>query len=182
MSAAEQSGARRGAWRVGGGLLAVLLLIGALAAVGLAGGDDSDDEAGDPVPDQQISTFDDEPVTLGDYEGEPVVVNFFASWCPPCIAEMRDVFEPLHQELADEVTFLGVATQDERAAALQVVEITEVTYDLAEDPDGALFRALGATGMPATFYVDADGQVVGAHMGALTADQLRSQVDAHLRS
>lgn len=161
------------------GLLAVALLAaGSWAGAGLLG--DDGDAAGEPVPPQQVTTFDDEPVTLDAYAGEPVVVNFFASWCPPCVAEMRDALEPLHQELGDDVTFLGVATQDTREAALEVVEITGVTYDLVEDPDGELFRALGATSMPATFYVSEDGNVVGRHMGALTADQLREQVTEHL--
>jgi peroxiredoxin len=138
------------------------------------------DAAGDPVPDQEVATFDGEPVTLTDYEGQPLVLNFFASWCPPCVAEMRDALEPAHRELGGEVAFLGVANQDTTEAALEVVETTGVTYDLAEDPDGELFRALGATSMPATFYIDADGRVVGRHMGALTRDQLREQIDANL--
>lgn len=175
--AATRRGRGRANWLLAGVLLAVVAVgVGAWTLI------DQDEEASDgpSVPDVTLSTFDDGSLHLTDYEGQPTVVNFFASWCPPCVAEMRDAFEPVHAELGGEVDFLGVATQDDRQAALNVVDVTGVTYDLAEDPDGALFRALGATSMPATFYIDGGGHVVGAHMGALTRAQLRGQLESHL--
>lgn len=136
--------------------------------------------AGEPAPDLSLVDFDGEPVRLADYTGQPLVVNFFASWCPPCVAEMRDALGPVHEELGDEVAFLGVAMQDTPEAALEVVEETGVTYDLARDPDGQLFAAFTLGGMPSTVYVDADGQVVDRHTGSLTRSQLESQIEENL--
>ena len=143
-------------------------------------GSDGDEAAAGGGFQRQLATFDGGTRRLADYRGQPLVVNFFASWCPPCVAEMRDAFEPLAQRLGDDVAFLGVATQDERNAALAVVEATGVSYDVARDPDGALFRELGATSMPATFFVSAEGEVVDAHMGALTRQQLAGRIEANL--
>jgi cytochrome c biogenesis protein CcmG, thiol:disulfide interchange protein DsbE len=123
--------------------------------------------------------FDGGAAELADWRGEPLVVNFWASWCPPCVAEMRDAFEPLHQELGEQVTFLGVNLQDNADAAGDVVEQTGVTYDLARD-DGTLFTAFGGFGMPLTALIDEDGTVVARHTGALTQAELEALVRTHL--
>lgn len=132
------------------------------------------------APSIGFERFDGRPARLRDWRGQPLVVNFWASWCPPCVAEMRDVFEPLHGELGDRVVFLGVNLQDTPSAAREVVDRTGVTYELARDPDGALFTALGGFGMPTTVLVDARGRVVARHAGALTDAQLEALVEDRL--
>lgn len=132
------------------------------------------------APRVEFERFDGRPARLQDWRGRPVVVNFWASWCPPCVAEMRDALEPLHDQLGDRIAFLGVDVQDTRAAARDVVERTGVTYELADDPDGALFTAFGGFGMPTTVLVDANGRVVAHHTGALTRAELEGLVRTHL--
>jgi thiol-disulfide isomerase/thioredoxin len=132
------------------------------------------------APQVGFERFDGRPARLEDWRGQPVVVNFWASWCPPCVAEMRDAFEPLHAEPGDRVVFLGVDVQDTPAAARQVVERTGVTYELTADPDGTLFAAFGGFGMPTTVLVDADGRVVAQHTGALTRADLEALIGQHL--
>ncbi|MPY81573.1 MAG: redoxin domain-containing protein, partial [Actinophytocola sp.] len=84
---------------------------------------------------------------------------------------------PLHHL---QCSVLGVNLQDAEDAALEVVERTGVTYDLARDPDGALFTAFGGFGMPTTALVDAGGAVVVRHTGALTRAELDALVRDHL--
>ena len=132
------------------------------------------------APGVAFEHLDGQPAELDDWQGKPVVLNFWASWCPPCVAEMRDAFEPLHQELGDRVVFLGVNLQDSEEAARDVIERTGVTYDLARDPDGELFTAFGGFGMPTTALLDENGKVVARHTGALTAGQLDTLVRDHL--
>lgn len=134
---------------------------------------------GERVPSMAVEAFDGTEVKLSDYTGTPLVVNFWASWCPPCVAEMPDL-EAVHQATADQVTFVGVDTQDQPEAAARLVEETGVTYDLVRDPDGALFRAFGVFGMPSTFYVDATGTIVGRHTGLLTQDALFADLEENL--
>lgn len=143
-----------------------------------AGGGGGGFGQGEVLPDSlAIETFDGETVTLADFRGEPLVLNFFASWCPPCLAEMPD-FETVHQEVADEVAFVGAAMQDDsRELALDVVERTGVTYDLAWDPAGDLFQAFGGFNMPTTVFIDADGRFVQRHNGIMSVDQLRTAVE-----
>jgi cytochrome c biogenesis protein CcmG, thiol:disulfide interchange protein DsbE len=151
----------------------------ALAVVLVACSGNDGEAAGPEVPDRTFTTFDGEDVSLRDHEGVPMVVNFFASWCPPCVAEMPE-FERVHQAVRDEVRFVGLNTQDTEAAARELVTRTGVTYHLGFDPDGALFRDFGVVAMPSTFFVTADGAVVHRHAGILTEQQLRDLIDQHL--
>lgn len=136
-------------------------------------------ETDDQALDRELSTFDGDPTSLRDLTGDPLVVNFWASWCAPCIAEMPD-FEEVHRDLGDRVRFVGVNTQDERENALRMVDRTGVTYDLVRDPGGDLFRDLEVFAMPTTYFIDARGVVAHRHSGLATQQQLRDLIAEHL--
>ena len=140
------------------------------------------EEQGEPVPPATFEAFTGEKVSLADYAGRPVVINFWASWCPSCVAEMSAAFLPAQLRLGDQVDFLGMNIQDEREMAVELVEETGVLFDLAEDPDGALYTALGGLGMPFTVFVSADGFVLDVHNGPLTEDQLVDKISQLLLS
>ena len=125
----------------------------------------------------ELVGFDGSAATLSDYAGSPVVVNFWASWCPSCVAELGAALQPAYEAVGEDVAFLGVNIQDERAAALAMVEETGVLFDLVVDPVGDLYLAFGAIGMPFTALVDADGRVVARHNGPLTDTQLLDMIE-----
>ena len=113
-----------------------------------------------------------------DYAGRadrPLVINFFASWCPTCVGEMPE-FERVHRLLGDEVTFLGVSQSDSKDAAIQLASDTGITYETAFDERGELFRAFGALGMPTTVFVRPGGEIVEVWAGGLDARTLRELV------
>lgn len=112
-----------------------------------------------------------EPDRLGAYEGRPLVINFWASWCTPCLAELPR-FEQTYQAHKGQVTFLGLNLQDSPTSAAQVVADTGLSYPLGIDPDGRVFQALGGFGMPTTLFVAADGNVLERHTGEISAEQL----------
>jgi thiol-disulfide isomerase/thioredoxin len=122
-----------------------------------------------------IQDFDGNTMTLADLEGRPVVVNFWAAWCPACFAEMP-AFEKVFQATGDSVQFLGIGLIDDLDAALSVVEETGVTYPLAQDPRGQVFAAFGGFGMPTTVFLDENGAVVEMYTGELTADDLAARI------
>ena len=102
--------------------LAGLVLAVALVASACSGGaDDAAGKEGDPIPETTFETFDGEVVSLAAYSGRPLVVNFWASWCPSCVAEMSAAFLPAQVALGEEVAFLGINIQDERDKALELV-------------------------------------------------------------
>lgn len=120
-----------------------------------------------------FTTFDGAKVALSSLQGTPVLVNFFASTCVPCITEMP-ALEQVHKELGDQVTFLGLALQDRPEEALALIARTGVTYRTAQDKDASVITALGGTVLPTTVLLDADGKIVATHSGQLDAAGLRS--------
>lgn len=111
--------------------------------------------------------------------GKPVVLNFFASWCPNCVAEMPD-FEVVNQERGTEVQLVGLATQDAPTDALELVDTTGVTYPLGLDPQGEFFNVFQGLGMPTTVFLTADGEVAHVFTGQLSTEALSDKIDEFL--
>jgi thiol-disulfide isomerase/thioredoxin len=133
-----------------------------------------DDEAPGAVGAATFTTFEGETVALSSLQGTPILVNFFASTCVPCITEMPEL-EEVHQEVGDQVTFLGLAAQGDRPEdAHDLVERTGVTYRTARDTDASVMTALGGLVLPTTVLLDAEGTIVATHSGQLDADDLRA--------
>jgi thiol-disulfide isomerase/thioredoxin len=114
-------------------------------------------------------------VRLADLRGRPAVVNFWASWCPFCIAEMP-AFERVHRRLGERVGFLGINQRDRRQPALALAKRTGVSYRLAFDPSGRSFDAFGGRGMPTTVFIRADGTVAEIFSGQLDEQALAHEL------
>lgn len=133
-----------------------------------------------PLPDVTLDGFGEgEPVSTASYRGTPLVVNFWATWCPPCVEEMPD-FEAVWRSHGGAVAFLGVNTQDREADAVEFAGDLGITYDMASDPTGAFFAEISGYGWPTTLLVDAEGQIRYRHTGPLDAAELRSLLAEHL--
>lgn len=127
-----------------------------------------------------LPAFSDGPaVDVGDYVGAPLVVNFWATWCGPCVREMP-MLRDVSSELSGDVRFLGVNVQDSPTQAEEFLDEVGVRYDQAADPEGDYFRAVGGIGMPTTLLVGADGVVRYRHTGELTEQKLRALLREHL--
>ena len=135
---------------------------------------------GKAAPTGAFALLDGGSTSLADLHGRPVVVNFFAAWCAPCVKEMP-AFEQVHQELGDKVAFVGIDVRDSVSAARKLVDKTGVTYTIGRDPSGGIFESFDGVNMPSTFLVSADGKVVAVHAGAMTGDTLRSLVHDKLQ-
>lgn len=122
-----------------------------------------------------ITYFDGSTGTLADFAGRPTVVNFFASWCAPCRAELPH-FESTFKTWGDEVNFVGIATNDDRANALDLIEETGITFQILDDPNQELFFALDGFSMPTTVFLDADGSVVETRVGVILEEELETKV------
>lgn len=137
------------------------------------------DATGESVADTTFTLLEGGSMALGDLGGTPIVLNFFAEWCPPCVTEMP-AFEAVHQELGDQVAFVGLDVRDSVDRGREIVERTGVTYAIGRDPSGEIFQSFDAVNMPTTVFIDADGVVVSSHAGALDADELRSIIESRI--
>ena len=114
--------------------------------------------------------------TLGHYRGRSLVVNFFAAWCPPCVAEMPE-FQAVYEELGGEVAFLGLSQDRTAEEALGLVARTGVGYDIGWDPDLEAFSEVGGMAMPTTAFVTAEGELAEVYSGVLNEQALLERID-----
>jgi thiol-disulfide isomerase/thioredoxin len=114
-------------------------------------------------------------VDYADISDKPVVINFFASWCPNCIGEMPG-FEQVHQKLGDQVAFLGISQNDAANASIDLAHQTGITYPTAIDRNGVFFNATGGVGMPTTILVRPGGQIAEVWVGGLDATSLEQLI------
>jgi len=172
---------RRTGWLVGGALAAAVVALAVFLVA--SGGSGTASSAGPaaapgprrPAPDVTLEDFAGRPVRISDLRGRPAVVNFWASWCVPCLAELPR-FEAVYERHRDRVAFLGINLADDVEPALQVVADTGIRYPLARDPEGAAFTAFGALGMPTTVFLDANGDILELWTGELSGPELEARI------
>jgi len=161
------------------GVIVVALVVPAVLFFVLAGsGRDAPATAvpaPEPAPEVTFLLFDGREATLADFRGTPLVLNFWASWCPACVAEMPS-FQEVHESIGNEVVFLGLDVQDTRSAAEAFVAQSGVTYLLGEDPDGSILAAFDGIAMPTTIFINEDGRIVGRQSGAIFEDDLLQMI------
>jgi thiol-disulfide isomerase/thioredoxin len=151
-------------------LLAVAALAAALLGLVACGG--SAGASADSAPALQGKTLQGDAFDLASLKGKPTIVNFFASWCPPCNSEAPDLvaFAKAHPE----VQFVGVATNDAASDTTGFVLKYHLPYTIVMDPNGAIAGAWGADAIPRTVFVDANGRVHDAIVGAASREQFEA--------
>lgn len=132
---------------------------------------------GKPAPQFTLKTLDGaRTVSLADVRGKTVLVNFWASWCPPCVEETPDLVAA-YSELNDpNVVFIGIGLQDENANLRKFAADHKIPYLVVEDPDGKVGDAYGVRGMPTTIYIDRDGIVRKIINGAVRRDAVVAEM------
>jgi cytochrome c biogenesis protein CcmG/thiol:disulfide interchange protein DsbE len=162
-------------WLAAGLLLALL----ALLAWGLRVQAGGPLESG-PAPDFSLTTFEGETLTLSDLRGQVVIINFWASWCPPCRDE-APYLEATWRKYRDQgVVFIGVDYVDTEPNALAYIEEFDITYPNGPDIGQKIAEAYRIKGVPETFYVDKTGQLRGVHIGPLFPPTLDNKIDGFL--
>ena len=168
-------GARSPAW------LAARLLACGLLVVGLAGTVNADQAAMAPLlktldlrdytfrtapPPFSGSTLDARPLSITEYRGSVIILNFWASWCLECRPEMP-VLERLQREFSSRgLAVIGVNTRETKEAARRYAKELGLTFPLVLDRDGKINALYGVVGLPTTFVIGRDGRAIGFAVGA----------------
>jgi len=148
-------------------VVAVVVLVGATLFAANNAATAKVATVGQPAPNFTLSTVDGKQVSLSQFKGKPVIINFWATWCPPCRLEMPALEEISHQA-ADKGFVLLAVNQEEDAATVKTF-LTQNKYDYLSvlDLDGAVSAKYQVTGIPTSIFVDANGIVQEMHTGTL---------------
>jgi peroxiredoxin len=123
-------------------------------------------QEGDRAPDFTLKTLDGETVSLSDFAGQPVVLNFWASYCHPC----RQEFPLFRKQLAEhpgDFVVLGVDTKDIDSDARAFAKEQQARWPIAVDPDAEVAKAYGVRPIPQTFFIKPDGTVALRYYAAI---------------
>lgn len=134
--------------------------------------------SGKPAPAFTLRALDSgQPVSLEQFRGKPVVINFWASWCGPCKYE-HPVIEWGHREFGGEAQFLGVIFEDTEENAQQFLQQLGTSFPQLVDPRSRVAVDYGVAGVPETYFIDANGVIQGKHVGPIDPQSLTTRIRA----
>lgn len=129
------------------------------------------------APDFTLTGFDGRAVTLSELRGKVVIVNFWASWCPPCREEAAYLEQTWRKYKDKGVVFLGVDWVDTPANAQAYIKEFDITYPNGPDVGTKAAQDYRIQGVPETFYVDREGVLRGVQIGPLKAPDLDNKIE-----
>ena len=135
---------------------------------------------GNPAPNFTLNDLAGQSVSLSDYTGQVILLNFWATWCPSCTAEMPEyqaIYEHQGQQQTGDFIILGVNLQEDPAWIDQFTRGLGVTYPILLDSDGHITsRQYQVSGMPTSFIIDRQGIIFYRHIGPMSGETLSAEL------
>lgn len=135
---------------------------------------------GETAPDFELTTLDGETARLSDYKGKKVILNFWASWCPPCRAEMPDM-QKYYEDQADEenveILAVNLTTEDRGMDKITAfIEEFNLTFPVPMDSEGDIGKLYQAVAIPTTYMIDTEGKVRNKIVGPMSEQMMEEFV------
>ena len=135
-------------------------------------------QVGNLAPDFQLQNLDGQAVSLSDFRGKPVLVNFWASWCPPCRSEMPYIQE-IYEEWSDKgLLVLAINIGESSSKAEEFMQSYNLSFTVLLDTKQDVAQRYNITGIPTTFFIDKDGII---QEKVSSAFQNKTQIENRLR-
>jgi peroxiredoxin len=155
------------AWIAGAAAILMIGLTGSLRAA----------PSSAPAPQWELKDVDGKPVKLSDFKGKVVILDFWATWCPPCRMEIPGFIE-LQQKYADQgLVVIGVSLDDSGADAVRsFMKRQQMNYSVVMGTSKVADDYGGIDGIPATFIIDRKGTIVGKHVGFDRKERFEAEI------
>ena len=153
--------------------LVVLFVVGLLAGCTAPGSQAPEGiSEGNRARSFSLATLDGTQVSLKDYRGQVVLINFWATWCPPCRAEIPSLEMAYRARQDDGLVVLGISVEESRETVQPFVGDFGMTYPVLLDEAGRVYQMYRVLGLPMSIVLDRDGVIQARHVGYLSAEQL----------
>lgn len=131
------------------------------------------------APDFTLKDFDGNNVSLSDFRGKKVFLNFWATWCPPCKAEMPDI-EKIYQENKDDKDFVIIAVDlgEDEETVKNFIDQNKYNFKILLDTDQSVGAQYNITAIPTSFFIDRDGNITNMRRGSMGEEEMREYIKA----
>lgn len=133
-------------------------------------------KVGEPAPDFAYTFSDGTTQRLSDLRGKKTLLNFWATWCAPCLAEMPDL-QRVADVYGDAITILGINKLEQPDVIPPFAAELGISFPLIANPKGDISRRYGANNIPITYFINTDGTIGHRKVGIMTYDFIKQQVD-----
>ena len=129
------------------------------------------------APEFTLTALDGESVSLNDLRGKVILVNFWATWCPPCRSEMPDI-AAAYQAHRNNFVVLGINQAESRDAAKQFADEFHLTFPILLDTTGSVGRQYQVQALPTSYFIDPSGIIRAANLGQMNRAYIEAQITA----
>lgn len=123
------------------------------------------------APDFKFTLLDGTKTSLAQLQGKPVFLNFWATWCPPCVGEMPH-FEKLYPKYKDKINFVAISLDDSKADADAFIQQKSFTFPVGFANNQEIAAKYEIQGIPTSYIIDAQGNVIASYIGAMDEQTL----------
>jgi len=125
-----------------------------------------------PAPKFKLADLEGGQVALSDYAGKPLIVNFWATWCIPCIEEMPELEKFYHLKRGEGLELLMINVKESHVLVEKFIRRNNFSFTVALDEEGKATDEFQVFGLPCTFFIDKNGVILNRHMGRITKEIL----------
>jgi peroxiredoxin len=116
-------------------------------------------------------------VSLSDFKGKKVFLNFWASWCPPCKAEMPEMEKLYEETKASDLVILAVDLGEDKSTVQKFIRDNKYNFSVLQDSDNSVAKKYQVTSIPTSYFIDKEGNIVAKHIGSMTLENMKSYID-----
>ena len=126
--------------------------------------------------DFKLKDLEGKELSLSDLKGKKVFLNFWATWCPPCKAEMPEI-EKLYQETKDsDLVIVAIEIGEPLDTVKSFIDTNNYNFKVLSDPDQIVAAQYNIASLPTSYFIDVDGNIISKHSGAMNIDQMKEYI------